>query len=85
MKFHTSKIDLIMALYINPINLQFDLLPTELAGRRELSKSQQRCVIITYYIPYNLCTAVGHAPTPFLDLSLLEFNHNMSSCHTHYP
>lgn len=52
--------------FSNPINLQFDLLPTELAGRRKLSKSQNRSVIaITYYIPLNFRTAVGHVFTPF--------------------
>lgn len=39
-------------IYSNLIKLQFDLLPTELAGRRKLSKSQNRSAIaITYYIP----------------------------------
>lgn len=50
----------------NLIKLQFDLLPTELDGRRKLSKSQNRSVIaITYYNPLNFRTAVGHVPTPF--------------------
>lgn len=32
-------------IYSNLIKLQFDLLPTELAGRRKLSKSQNRSAI----------------------------------------